>query len=103
MDRILNAKSIKSILLVSVIVVNSVYGTENIEQSIHGSDSITNGTESSHNGTENVPEISSPKVLSRRKRYVAFPEGSSFSVRVLLSYFMFNCLQWHFFNSNVNE
>lgn len=40
-----------------------------------------------NNGIDNSTEmylVDSTKILSRRRRYVAFPEGSSFSVRILL-------------------
>lgn len=79
MDRNINAKQLASILVALFVGVNGVYCTENIEN-VSVANSITNDTKLTQNTTDNVPEISSPKVLSRRKRYVAFPEGSSFSV-----------------------
>lgn len=77
MDTILSAHRITSIVLIIIVVVHSVHSIENIEQNMPESDSVTNSTQ---NSRENIRDISSPKVLSRRKRFVAFPEGSSFSV-----------------------
>lgn len=75
----MNVRRMTTILLVlTLVVVHSVCSVENLDQNIPASDLIT--TDSTQNSTENVRKINSPKVLSRRKRYVAFPEGSSFSV-----------------------
>lgn len=82
MDTIVNVPRITSILLILIIVV--VHSACSIEQNISASDTVTNFTQ---NPGDNGREISSPKVLSRRKRYVAFPEGSSFSVGFLIVIF----------------
>lgn len=74
----MNAKMAAFVLLgIFSVMLHSVHSIENFQRHNPGSDSITNSTQ---NSRENLSEHSSPKVLSRRKRYVAFPEGSSFSV-----------------------
>ncbi|XP_031636367.1 uncharacterized protein LOC116349194 [Contarinia nasturtii] len=76
MDRIVNVRSVTTILMAVFIVV--VHNVHCIESTAFHSGSITN---SIRNSSENVPnEMGTAKLLSRRKRYVAFPEGSSFSV-----------------------
>lgn len=79
MDRNPNVTMLTSVLLVLFVVVQCVDCIENM-RNISGSNSITNHTKFTQNQVDNVAEKRSPKVLSRRKRYVAFPEGSSFSV-----------------------
>lgn len=49
-----------------------------------------NSNELIGNKTEPVRGNESPKLLSRRKRYIAFPEGSSFSVGIFP--IVFKCL-----------
>lgn len=85
-DSVLHANGITAIFLVLIVTVNSVWAIEHSELNVRGNFSIANSTKSASAGTSstsfNATEngISSPKVLSRRKRYIAFPEGSSFSV-----------------------
>lgn len=78
----MEARRVTFILIVlTIFAVHSVCCiNENIDQHISESDSTPkNSTQNSKD--ENVREITTPKVLSRRvKRFVAFPEGSSFSV-----------------------
>lgn len=51
--------------------------------SVHNVSSDFNSTTaiSVANDTAAVSDVTRPQILSRRKRYVAFPEGSSFSVK----------------------
>lgn len=77
----MDARRVTFILIVlTIVAVHSVCCiNENFDQNISESDSTPkNSTQNSRD--DDVKEITTPKVLSRRKRYVAFPEGSSFSV-----------------------
>lgn len=111
-DSVLNANGITSIWLVLMVIANSMHAVECADLNTPGNDLIANVTAAapSLNATENATGIRSPKVLSRRKRYVAFPEGSSFSVGLHFIY-LHNCsrssIRWtgrpipHSFHSNI--
>lgn len=60
-----------------ILVVGVNYGCVN---AINPDSNSTTLSDLIANKTENVSGNGSPKLLSRRKRYIAFPEGSSFSV-----------------------
>lgn len=83
MDIVLNVKSVTSALLVLILTLNTVYSNEQFDGNMAVSNVTTNGLKTSLNRTESVGKMSGSKVLSRRKRYVAFPEGSSFSVSLV--------------------
>lgn len=51
------------------------------------------------NDTASVSDVTHPQILSRRKRYVAFPEGSSFSVNnanFIIEILTVSVFRWHF-------
>lgn len=85
MDSVLNGKSVTSALLVLIVTMNTVHGTQQSDGNITDGNWSTHGVETAINRTEIMGRMSSSKVLSRRKRYVAFPEGSSFSVSSMYS------------------
>lgn len=66
------------ILISFVLFVGVNYGCVN---AINPDSNSTTLSDLISNKTENISGNGSPKLLSRRKRYIAFPEGSSFSVR----------------------
>lgn len=89
---VLNANSISTSTVLVLIVTLSVHFTKAADQHIDGTMVIANHTtnaitpsatadETEPNPMQNT--MSSTKVLSRRKRFIAFPEGSSFSVSCL--------------------
>lgn len=68
------------LVTVAIVFIGSVQSVLNDLNSTHTT-SVASGTTSADNVTHS-------KILSRRRRYVAFPEGSSFSV----------CMRWHLSN-----
>lgn len=86
---VFNAKSIStSTILVLIITLDVLFATTTADsvddKHIDGTVAIANHTIATAitGGTALNPiqSMSSTKVLSRRKRFIAFPEGSSFSV-----------------------
>lgn len=51
--------------------------------SVHGVLNDVNSTHAISASSDTTSGVTHPKTLSRRRRYVAFPEGSSFSVCTL--------------------
>lgn len=81
MDRVLNVKSITSVIIVLIVTMNFAQ----TDDSTRGNVAVTNfmineTTTTTLQRTESATKMSSSKILSRRKRFIAFPEGSSFSV-----------------------
>lgn len=60
------------LVMVAIVFIGSVQSVLNDFNSTH-----TNNIASS---TTSADDVAHSKILSRRRRYVAFPEGSSFSV-----------------------
>lgn len=95
-DSVFIGNGITAISLILIITVNSVFAIERGDLNFPGNDLIANttnsgnqtGATSNFNATESGAEFRSSKILSRRKRYIAFPEGSSFSVYF---FFLSNC------------
>lgn len=86
-DSVFVGNGITAISLILIITVNSVFAIERGDLNFPGNliANTTNsgnqsGATSNSNATETGAEFRSSKILSRRKRYIAFPEGSSFSV-----------------------
>lgn len=61
------------VVTVVFVFIGSVQSVLNDINSTHTTNVVTNSTASGDG-------VTYPKILSRRRRYVAFPEGSSFSV-----------------------
>lgn len=86
--------------IVVVILLTAIVFLTNI-QHIH-SESTNNATDISLTNSQSITEKcknegnecqsngKTEKLLSRRKRYVAFPEGSSFSVTLFTSIYYYN-------------
>lgn len=71
---------LKMFLSVLLILLFSKYGNLSHIIDAHEIAAVNTSAVSNINGTHLLPMLSSPIKLSRRKRFIAFPEGSSFSV-----------------------
>lgn len=80
MDSVLNAKSVIFTLLVLIVTTSNGLSAEQAGPNQPESNSTTIETKAPLNSSISQPDSTQPKLLSRRKRFVAFPEGSSFSV-----------------------
>lgn len=89
MDTVLNAKSVVFMVLVLIVTTSNGLSAEQDGLNQPGSNSTLIGTKAVLNTSISQPDSTHPKLLSRRRRFVAFPEGSSFSVS---SHNHLNCL-----------
>lgn len=80
---------LKTFLSVLLILVISKYGNMSHIIDAHEISAVKTSAVSNINETHLVPMLSSPIKLSRRKRFIAFPEGSSFSVVFKFQLFTF--------------